>query len=71
MITLKDLFKILDSECEIELINVDTDKALIRGTRGMIDTVCTELDWEVTHILPEGTTKIWVRPTNIDVGEDF
>ena len=69
--TLRDLFKVLDSECEIELINATTDTKLIEGLRGMVDMICTELDWEVTHILPEGTTKIWVKRITSDVEEDF
>lgn len=71
MITLRDVFRILDSECKIELINNDTERVLMRGIRGMIDNACPEADWEVIHILPDSTTKIWVKRTHIDIEEDF
>jgi hypothetical protein len=68
--TLRDIFKVMDSESEVDILNVDTDIRIMKGIRGMIDMVCSELDWEVTHITPDTTTKIWVkRPTTTIEGE--
>jgi hypothetical protein len=69
--TLRDIFKVIDSESVVEIINVSTGTQLIKGIRGMVDMACMELDWEVTHIIPDNTTKIWVKRPNVDSMEDF
>lgn len=69
--TLRDIFKVIDSESIVEILNVTTGTQLIKGIRGMVDMGCMELDWEVTHITPDTTTKIWVKCPTTDSMEDF
>ena len=69
--TLRDIFKVMDSESEVAVLNVDTNICIMKGIRGMVDMGCMELDWEVTHITPDTTTKIWVKCPTTDSMEDF
>ena len=71
MMTLNELFQVLDSESELEIINADTNHCIIRGIRGMVDRVCEDMDLEIIHIMPSNITKIWVKCPHMGLEEDF